>query len=200
MASYSVPVPYSVVVLASWFTFRVDVDALGLSVPDRERKPSEDGGRGGMGDVAQGVANDEGGKTDEIGGRAFRRKVYVIVQQGLKTEWTDVWVVLHRSTLYPEFYLWDSYVFFAREDAVGASYQAKWAEGTGGGAKDGFSSVPETCNWPISINKDSAGETLVRRGREGRLEAGMGFLTLQTADFAARKELLLVAEAESNAS
>ena len=53
------------------------MDALELPVPDRERKLSEDGGRGGMGDVARGVADDEGGKTDEIGARAFRRKVDV---------------------------------------------------------------------------------------------------------------------------
>jgi len=49
------------------------VDALELPVPDRERKLSEDGGRG-IGEVARGVADDEGGKTDEIGGRAFGRK------------------------------------------------------------------------------------------------------------------------------
>jgi hypothetical protein len=44
---------------------------------------------------------------------------------------------------------------FAREDAVGASYRGNWVEGTGGGAKDGFGSVPDTCDWLISINEDS---------------------------------------------
>lgn len=54
--------------------FGADVDALELPVPDRERRLSEDGGRGGMGEVARGVAEDEGGKTDEIGARTFRRE------------------------------------------------------------------------------------------------------------------------------
>jgi len=43
-------------------------------VPDRECRLSDDGGRGGMGEVARGVAVDEGGKTDEIEGRALRRE------------------------------------------------------------------------------------------------------------------------------
>jgi len=62
--------------------------------------------------------------------------------------------------------------FFAREDAVGASYRGKLAEGTGGGAKDAFCSVPETCDWLISINEDS--EALrVRRLCEGGGETGL---------------------------
>jgi hypothetical protein len=45
--------------------------ALELPVLDHESKLSEDGGRGGTGDVAQGVADDEGGRADEIGGRTL---------------------------------------------------------------------------------------------------------------------------------
>jgi hypothetical protein len=60
-------------------------------------------------------------------------------------------------------------VFFAREDAVGASYRA---EGTGGGAKDGFGSVPETCDWLISINEDSEALRVRRMCEEGG-EAGL---------------------------
>jgi hypothetical protein len=43
-------------------------------VPDRERRLSDDGGRGRLGEVARGVAEEEGGKTVDIGGRAFRRE------------------------------------------------------------------------------------------------------------------------------
>jgi hypothetical protein len=50
------------------------VDALELPVPERERKLSEDGGRGRTGEIARGVAEDGGGgKTDEIEGRDLRR-------------------------------------------------------------------------------------------------------------------------------
>lgn len=43
-------------------------------VPDRECKLSDDGGRGGIGEVARGVAADDGGgKTDEIEGRDLKR-------------------------------------------------------------------------------------------------------------------------------
>lgn len=91
---------------------------------------------------------------------------------------------------------------FAREDAVGASYRGNWAEGTGGGAKDGFGSIPETCDWLTSINEDS--EALrVRRLCEGGGEMGLrpewDFWPRKPPDFAARKELLLVAGAESKA-
>jgi hypothetical protein len=72
-----VPLPYCLCRFGFLSTFGAEVDALELPVPDRERKLSEDGGRGGMGDVARGVADDEGGKTDEIEGRAFRRRVDV---------------------------------------------------------------------------------------------------------------------------
>lgn len=55
-------------------TFGADVDALELPVPERERKLSEDGGRGITGEIARGVAEDGGGgKTDEIEGRDLRR-------------------------------------------------------------------------------------------------------------------------------
>jgi hypothetical protein len=74
MASSSVPLPYCRCRFGFLSTFGADVDAFELPVPDRERKLSEDGGRGGMGDAARGVADDEGAKTDEIEGRAFRRK------------------------------------------------------------------------------------------------------------------------------
>ena len=43
-------------------------------VPDRECKLRDDGGRGGIGEVARGVAPADGGKTDEIEGRAFKRE------------------------------------------------------------------------------------------------------------------------------
>jgi len=57
---------------------------------------------------------------------------------------------------------------FAREDAVGASYRG----GTGGGTKGGFASLPETCDWLISIKEDS--EALrVRRLCEDGGEAGL---------------------------
>jgi hypothetical protein len=55
-------------------TFGADVDAFELVVPDRERKLSVDGGRGRLGEVARGVAEDDGGKTEEMGVRAFRRE------------------------------------------------------------------------------------------------------------------------------
>lgn len=77
-ASSSVPVPYSRCRFGFLSTFGADVDALELPVPERERKLSEDGGRGGIGEVARGVADDEGGKTDEIEGRAFRRDVGMV--------------------------------------------------------------------------------------------------------------------------
>jgi hypothetical protein len=78
MASSSVPLPYCRCRFGFLSTFGADVDALELPVPDRERKLTEDGGRGGMGDVPRGVADDDGGgKTDEIEGRAFRRNVDV---------------------------------------------------------------------------------------------------------------------------
>jgi len=58
---------------------------------------------------------------------------------------------------------------FAREDAVGASYRGNCAEGTGGGAKYGFGSMPD---WLISNNEDS--EALrVSRWCEGGGEAGL---------------------------
>lgn len=50
------------------------MDAFELLVPERERKLSEDGGRGRTGEMARGVAADDGGgKTDEIEGRDLRR-------------------------------------------------------------------------------------------------------------------------------
>jgi hypothetical protein len=73
-ASSSVPLPYSRCRFGFLSTFGAEVDALELPVPERERKLSEDGGRGGMGEVARGVTEDEGGKTDDIEGRAFRRE------------------------------------------------------------------------------------------------------------------------------
>jgi len=55
-------------------TFGADVDAIELLVPGRECKLSDDGGRGKVvGEVARGVA-EEGGKTDEMGARAFKRE------------------------------------------------------------------------------------------------------------------------------
>ena len=50
------------------------MDVFDPPVADRECKLTDDGGRGGIGEVARGVAEDDGGKTDEIGGRAFRRE------------------------------------------------------------------------------------------------------------------------------
>lgn len=61
---------------------------------------------------------------------------------------------------------------FAREDAVGASYRANWAEGKGGGTKDGFASVPETCEWLSSIKEDSEALRVRRLCEEGG-EAGL---------------------------
>lgn len=58
---------------------------------------------------------------------------------------------------------------FAREDAVGALYRA---EGTVGGAKEGFGSVPETCDWLISISEDSEALRVRRLCEEGG-EAGL---------------------------
>jgi hypothetical protein len=49
------------------------VEAVELLVPGRECKLSDDGGRGSVGEVARGVA-EEGGKTAEIGARAFKRE------------------------------------------------------------------------------------------------------------------------------
>lgn len=50
------------------------MDAVEQLVPGRECKLSDDGGRGRLGEVARGVAEDEGGKTDEMGARAFKRE------------------------------------------------------------------------------------------------------------------------------
>jgi hypothetical protein len=69
-----VPLPNSRCRFGFLSTFGADVDALELPVPERDRKLSEDGGRGGIGEVARGVAEDEGGKTDEIEGRVLRRE------------------------------------------------------------------------------------------------------------------------------
>jgi hypothetical protein len=55
-------------------TFGATEDVLDPPVADRECKLSDDGGRGGIGEVARGVADEEGGKTDEIAGRAFKRE------------------------------------------------------------------------------------------------------------------------------
>jgi hypothetical protein len=52
------------------------VQQLELPVPDCEHKLSEDGGHGGMGDVARGVVDDEGRKTDEIEGHADQQRPY----------------------------------------------------------------------------------------------------------------------------
>jgi hypothetical protein len=69
-----VPLPYSRCRFGFLSTFGADVDAFELPVPERERKLSEDGGRGGIGEVARGVAEEEPGKTDEIEGRDLRRE------------------------------------------------------------------------------------------------------------------------------
>ena len=61
---------------------------------------------------------------------------------------------------------------FAREDAVGASYRPNWAEGRGGGTKDGFASVPEACEWPSSIKEDREALRVRRLCEEGG-EAGL---------------------------
>jgi hypothetical protein len=76
MASSSVPLPYCRCRFGFLSTFGAGVDAFELLVPGREHRLSEDGGRGGIGELARGVTEDEdeGGKTDEIGGRAFRRE------------------------------------------------------------------------------------------------------------------------------
>ena len=50
------------------------MDAVELLVPGRECKLSDDGGRGSVGELARGVAEEEGGKTAEIGARAFKRE------------------------------------------------------------------------------------------------------------------------------
>ena len=50
------------------------MDAVELLVPGRECKLSDDGGRGSMGEVVRGMAEEEGGKTAEMGARAFKRE------------------------------------------------------------------------------------------------------------------------------
>jgi len=91
--------------------------------------------------------------------------------------------------------------FFAREDAVGASYRGNWADDAGG-TNDGLGSMPETCEWPTSINEDSEAlrvSRLCEEGGETGLSPEWDFWYRKLPDFAARKELLLVAGAESNA-
>jgi len=78
--SSSVPSPYSRCRFGFLSTFGA-TEVLEPPVPDRECKLSDDGGRGGIGEVARGVAAVDGGKTDEIGGRAFRRDEVGIVRR-----------------------------------------------------------------------------------------------------------------------
>jgi hypothetical protein len=91
--------------------------------------------------------------------------------------------------------------FFAREDAVGASYPGNWADDAGG-ANDGLGSMAGTWEWFTSINDDSEAlrvNRLCEEGGEAGLRTEWDFWPRKLPDFAARKELLLVAGAESNA-
>jgi hypothetical protein len=72
--SSSVPSPYNRCRFGFLSTFGADVDAVELLVPGRECELSDDGGRGRLGEAARGVAEEEGGKTDEMGVRAFKRE------------------------------------------------------------------------------------------------------------------------------
>ena len=121
-------------------------------VPDRECKLSDDGGRGGIGDVARGVAAVDGEKTDEIEGRAFKRVDEDGIVRRSAAGLEDGVDGRVGGTLYsrPRILLVELVCVLAREDAVGASYRGIWDEGPALGTKDG----PRP-DWLKSMSEDS---------------------------------------------